>query len=742
MKSSSKLFKFNIFYFSVCALVSSYAWAQSDITTDNIDVFGSGQTRDVENINNKQLSKLPPGSSPFEALAQLPGVNFQSADTFGAYEWSTSLTIRGFNQNQLGFTLDDVPLGDMSYSNWNGLHISRAISTENIGNVTLSQGTGAIDTASNSNLGGTIQFYSLDPLDKRTTQFDQTIGQYSDSRTFVRFDSGRFDNGAKFDVSYVNQDSEKWRGYGHQLNEQYNSKFVDIFGENKLSAFFNYSNRHEIDYQDMSKTLTSTNGYNWDNTYPNYSQALSYATPNCNTNYSSQCDNAYYAGSGLRKDWLSGITLDAKVSDNMRWKNTLYYHRDHGAGLWFTPYVASPSGSPISLRTTEYDIHRSGLVSSLTYDYGIHKIEGGLWYEDNTFDQARRFYGLGLTDPGRSPYDIPSNPFATQWQYEFHIKSTVLHIQDTVQVNKALTLNAGVKASYEDITSNTVVGSTFGEIKAEKPLLPQIGFNYKLNNNNEFFGSVAQNMRAYEAAATGVSPYATTSAGFSAITGTLKPETSVTYETGWRYKQHDLQTLLTIYHVDFKDRLIGTQVGAGIVGNPTILSNVGGVTTNGAEASVSWAPVKNYNWLNSISFNDSTYSDNVVSNGMVYAISGKTVVDSPKEMFRSELDYDDGLRFGRLTANYTGKRYYTYTNDNSVDSYWIMNMSAGYRFKNPGIVELKEIDLQVSVNNLLNKQYFSTIGTNGFVYNDPTGSFQTLQEGAPRTGFVTLTGKF
>jgi hypothetical protein len=61
-------------------------------------------------------------------LNKLPGVNFQSADSFGTYEWSARITLRGFNQNQLGFTLDDIPLGDMSYANYNGLHISRAIS--------------------------------------------------------------------------------------------------------------------------------------------------------------------------------------------------------------------------------------------------------------------------------------------------------------------------------------------------------------------------------------------------------------------------------------------------------------------------------------------------------------------------------------------------------------------------------------------------------------------------------------
>ena len=78
---------------------------------------------------------LPPGTSPLKAIENLPGVNFQSADPYGAYEWSTRIVVRGFNQNQLGFTLDGVPLGDMTYGNHNGLHVSRAIPSETVARV-------------------------------------------------------------------------------------------------------------------------------------------------------------------------------------------------------------------------------------------------------------------------------------------------------------------------------------------------------------------------------------------------------------------------------------------------------------------------------------------------------------------------------------------------------------------------------------------------------------------------------
>src|SRR5207237_9708960 len=113
-----------------------------------------------QSLTATALALEVPGTSPLKAIEKLPGVSFQSADPFGAYEWSTRISIRGFNQNQLGFTLDGVPLGDMSYDNHNGLHISRPISSEDLGKVELAQGSGGLDTASNSNLGGTLKFTS------------------------------------------------------------------------------------------------------------------------------------------------------------------------------------------------------------------------------------------------------------------------------------------------------------------------------------------------------------------------------------------------------------------------------------------------------------------------------------------------------------------------------------------------------------------------------------------------------
>ena len=109
-----------------------------DTADSDIIIVGKGQTRQVQQLDQADIAILTPGTSPLKAIAKLPSVNFQSADAFGAYEWSERVSIRSFNQNQIGFTLDGIPLGDGSYGNTNGLHISRAISSENVGQTIVS----------------------------------------------------------------------------------------------------------------------------------------------------------------------------------------------------------------------------------------------------------------------------------------------------------------------------------------------------------------------------------------------------------------------------------------------------------------------------------------------------------------------------------------------------------------------------------------------------------------------------
>ena len=349
---------------------------------DALIIIGQGQSRQIQTLNSDAIGLQAAGTSALKAIDKLPGVTFQSADAFGAYEWSTRISIRGFNQNQLGFTLDGVPLGDMSYGNHNGLHISRAIASENIGRVELAQGAGALGTASTSNLGGTLQFFSRDPSEAMGGELDLTGGSDNMHRVFGRFETGAIEQlgGLRGYISVADQKADKWKGGGEQKQRQYDAKVVMPLGQRgDLTGFYHRSERREQDYQDLSFDMIKRLGRNWDNTRPNWGLAIAaanaYQTSTALPAPFKTVDDAYYAGAGVRNDDLYGAKLNLDITDRVTLDATAYQHKNKGQGLWYTPYLASPgfgtagsTAAPLSIRTTEYDIDRGGLTAGLTID--------------------------------------------------------------------------------------------------------------------------------------------------------------------------------------------------------------------------------------------------------------------------------------------------------------------------------------------------------------------------------------
>ncbi len=137
--------------------------AEAGDEAENIVVIGSGETRSVSTLVPANLDTLPPGTSIQKSLNFLPGVMAQSIDALGVNEQSLSLQVRGFSTTHLGYTLDGIPLGDGAYNNYNGLTISRALISENLGRADLATGIAGLAIASTSNLGGALTYFSSDP---------------------------------------------------------------------------------------------------------------------------------------------------------------------------------------------------------------------------------------------------------------------------------------------------------------------------------------------------------------------------------------------------------------------------------------------------------------------------------------------------------------------------------------------------------------------------------------------------
>ncbi len=112
------------------------AAAQPDASDSNdiqeVVVTTAKTTRSSVIMAGPEVQKLLPGDSPLKAVETLPGVIYETADPWGNNEQNESLVIHGFTTQQLGYTLDGVPLGDQQYGNYNGLSPSRAMSSENM----------------------------------------------------------------------------------------------------------------------------------------------------------------------------------------------------------------------------------------------------------------------------------------------------------------------------------------------------------------------------------------------------------------------------------------------------------------------------------------------------------------------------------------------------------------------------------------------------------------------------------
>jgi len=713
-----------------------------------VSVVASGETRQIQTVTSEDLKALAPGTSPLKALDKLPGVNFQSADPWGSYEWSTQITLHGFDQSRLGFTLDGIPLGNMTYGTTTGLQVTRAITSENISTVELAQGAGALGTAANTNLGGTIQFFSSDPDAVAGARINQVVGSDSTTRTFVRLDSGNY-HGYSMYVSYVHASTDKWKGYGDQRNDQLNLKSVYQWDSGNISLFFNESRRKEYDYMDLSLTSQKALGWNWDYLQPDWNTAVQIANAyNGKGNYPAVLsplpqgydlvDSTYYAGGGIRHDTLTGLSGTFNLAERTTLNLGTYYHDNRGEGQWATPYVASSPTVPLAMRTTDYGLDRYGGTGSLQFALGNNDIEVGFWAENAKTNQERNYFYLTGAYNYLSNFYENEAPFLRGFLQHYVTQTRMAYASDTIHLmDDRLTINFGAKALGVTNTADSLVPTTAlaqGRIRASDGFLPQVGANYKIDANQEVYASYSKNIAAY-----GFLPFSQSQTAFNASKGSLNPEQSQTFQLGYRVHGDTFEASADAYYTRFSNRLLAVSPCSAVQTCSAILNNVGSVKSTGVDLAFIWRPIEHVRWLNSVSYNNSKYQDDYLNNGVV-ATDGKYVVGIPSWMFTSDLSYSYGGWSANIDGKYTGRRYITYINDSQVPSYWLFEAGVNYDFGTVSI--LKDLSMGLNVTNLFDKHYYATTGTNGYVATDPMGWNQTLMAGAPRQVFFNINAKF
>ncbi len=766
-------------------------------------VTGRGSSRAASTVDSTALKQAAPGTSALKAIERVPGVNVQSADGFGMYEWSNRITMRGFQSAQIGQTMDGIPLGDMSYGNWNGLGVGRAVDAANLESASVTQGTGALGTASANNLGGVVQYASADPAGRSKFTLQQMGGQYAARRSMLRYDLGLKtfggSNGFSSFISYSRFDTDKWKGAGDRFSnfpgeqnlllgqnglfggagetwhEQLNLKANLFLGSSKFTAFYNYANRKESDFMDLSlsvfnSTAPGSSNFGFGPMFDyltDWNTAKSFAQASIPT-YTELTDASYYSSAqGARMDHLAYVKGEFKPTSTTRIEVQPYLHLNRGGGDWHAPsYGASYSPDPIMFRQTQYKANRSGLMAKGTASFSAgsvtNQFEVGGWYEMNESSNRRPRWGLVNYQQG--PEVNFNNVLRLDYDRTADVTTTLMYAQNTSRLmSERLTLTYGAKylrvnADFRNNGNTPVNGRTapiFADqarpslnIEMDGELLPQVGAVFKVNGDNEVFANWSENVNQFPLNPAG-GVYNTAITTFDFFRNTAKAERATTLEVGARTRRGQVEAGLTAYTIDYRNRLLGVALCPQTVTCASGFGNVGSVNTMGLEGVVNADLGRGLRAFASATLNSSKFGEDYLSNpsnpNSLVNTKDKFVQDAPQQMLNASLSYTRAKASLSMGGRYVGERYFTYTNDlaaagdgeGKVPGYFVSDLSARYRLGSIGA--LKSLELQLNASNLLDERYIATMGSGGFV---ARGDLPTFLTGAPRQLFVTVSTTF
>jgi len=759
-----------------CALMApALAADESKESMESITVVGRSVSYANNQTSDEMMKQQTSMTSVLAAIDNLPGVLINEGDTFGADDWSTSISIRGFqvdlSQQQIGMTVDGIANGNSNYGG--GAKANRYIDTENLARVDVSQGTADIASRSHEALGGTLDFVTLMPgVDERLV-VSATLAEFDGRKFFARYETGEIakDTFAWFSMS--NQESSDWMDQAAEnVRDHFAAKVISTIGDVNLTAYASYDDTHEDNYQRIYGLAQFEQNSSWDQ-LTNEWTGIPYQ------------DQAYRRGwSTLRENFFTYLKADFTVGE-VAFSTNVYYHNNEGRGDWVPPYLVNVTDdgegvghsevvsgntvyggdflgqiffvdragvqlSPIdgcassisfpyggagaeydpacheqgaipvgSYRTTNYEKSRIGINADFIWDARIadmdNTLRGGFWYEDYTRDETRSWQKI--IDSATS-YRFDETPYWVQYDREFPVETTMFYLEDQLDLGFAKA-HFGIKQFFVDVSKNDRFNAINDQgVSSDSDLLFSAGFVAPLPVTGlEMFAGFAQNYASIKDAVLERD---------DSDLSLVKPETADNFDLGLRYSSRDVSASLTYYATKFDDRI-------NFVSNETVTGidflesaaggyiNDGGIESTGFEASLSYQLSENFSVYGSYTSNDSEYTDaEYLGNGVIGAAEQMGVVS---------IDWVRGNHYAGLSTKHVGERWMNQANTAAVEAYTVSDFYLGTSIDDLGS-SVESIEINFTINNLFDESYLGTVATNA------------AWIGAPRTVALNLKAAF
>ena len=707
----------------------------------------------VSAISSEFIVKQAPTFNAFQLVNLLPGANVSMSDPYGLSA-SSSLTLRGLGQDQIGVLMEGAPQNDIGYYN---AYPSQFADAENVRQVRLVHGGADIDAPVVAAAGGLLSLTLDDPKERMGGLVNLSVGSFDERRVFARFDTGEIGNtGLKAFVSYSNNRADNWRGPGFDKRQHIDAKLLAEWGEGNrasLALSFNEAETSGYPAPTMADWRTSGRGFNYS---ANYTEGDTgywrlYRAPFRNL----------YASAPVHLNLGGGLALDSTTYLQFGYGNAPYGTQLTTTGNYLgTEELAQPvelPGAVDGLATVMGNWTgkqmRAGNVSKLTLETGAHRITAGLWFDYGTDRVQQTYTSIGADGQPFDKWGYPGKAIRTAdgrlLAYENARTVTVtkgFFVADSVTVTPRLTVDVGFKGVDLLRNGRNHLPGPQDKVHTDSfAALPRASVHYKLDDRQQLFANVTTNFRTPNEFALYNSYY-----GGELVqqgTSNLKNEYSVSEELGYRYIGPSLSFSLTAFHYHFRNRQVATVINSGgALVNSTV--NGGSQTSYGLDAEIDYRPAKGVSIYASGEYLHTRQDDDLAIGGDYLPTKGKRAVSSPEFQFAVGSTYDDGRLFGSTALKYVGRQYSTFMNDESIKGYATLDLAIGVHLA--GLIDAQRMDLRVNAINVTNPRVLSgvysvssnaqdTVGRNGTVI---SGSAPAYYIGGGRAVVATLSRAF
>lgn len=728
----------------------SILYSQDTHTLEKVTVSNSGdggaifETDNKDNINSQGFTKEaidlyggPIGMSALKVVGMSPSVDYQPAEIFGSNETSfhDPLRIRGKNQSGPGgvYMLESLPISGNPGGG------KTMFDMENFSGIDLYKGYSPVDKSLGfSNLVGKVDLTVERPKKEMETQLTQTVGSNNTLRSFLRFDTGQMDDIALFG-SVSKTSGDKWKGEGDL--DRTNIMLGAVYTPNdafKTEMFVIHNEDSHHNYYGLS--------------YAEAKDLDTYAKKDWNSVSSAGSSNYY--------DWNKQSFTDTVLAANFEYRFVNdsvvrfkpYYSEDKGT-YWF--------GNDAKTREIEWLVDHDRYGAVLEYEVPLNDevaMKIGYWHgrqQPPGPPSSRRLYTINAS--GQLQY-AGWNILSKNEDHEFNSPFIEFH-GDSDKLSYAfgvryLDFKLGGLKNYTNGTNamtssdydTAIAHGTFDpwgsvDSKTFTEWLPSAYLGYKLTSNADVYFDYA---RSYGYDVNLFPTYVTNRAAFVSKNVTLqqlwdkqKLELSDNFDLGLKYKSNGIVYNPNLFFTTVTGKqatVYDPQYG---IAYPT---NSIDAMSYGAEFAVSGPLSESVDFLASLFYNQYYYTEDFKTNAAgTSSIKGNQIPDAPTQGIKGSLTYKiENWKFTPI-VKYTGSRYGNVDHTQEIPSFTTVDFDVDYKL--PKIQGFKSADLKLSLINLFDKRYISSIITpDNALAADTTQP--TYLVGAPFSAYLSVGLKF